>query len=249
MSQLPYRKMLKQLHPHPKDACIQFDEPTHKYTIHGDASYISVTTFIKPLFEEFDPDAVIASMMKSRKWPSSKYFGMSPTDIKDAWKLAGTEASSAGTKLHADIEAFYNGESVVNDSTEFQYFKAFAAQCKLKPYRAEWIVFDDERKLAGTIDMVFECADGTLAIYDWKRAKSIEKANAWNKYGKHPSIEHLPDTNYWHYALQLNLYKFILEQNYGKTVSSLVLVRLHPVAATFECVAVCDLQDEIRSLF
>jgi ATP-dependent exoDNAse (exonuclease V) beta subunit len=240
--------MLALQNPHPRDANIQFEEVAHKYTIADGGTYTSVTTFIKPLFEEFDADRIIAGMMKSRKWSQSKYFGMEPEDIKAQWAASGSDAAAAGTLLHADIERFYNGEAVDNTSVEYGYFRVFAASCALRPYRTEWTVYDEEVHVAGSIDMVFERPDGVLEIYDWKRTKAIEKANAWGKYGKHAAIAHLPDTNYWHYALQLNLYKFILEHKYDKQVAGLYLVRLHPDSPKYECVPVCDLQAEVREL-
>ena len=43
-----------------------------------------------------------------------------------------------------------------------------------------------------------------------------------------PCIKHLQDSNYWHYCLQLNTYKALLEKNYGVKVKDLYLVCLHP---------------------
>jgi hypothetical protein len=242
--------MLARLHPHPRDARITFDEPTHTYTIdEGEHKYTSVTTFIKPLFEEFDADAVIANMMRSSKWGSSKYFGKSPDEIKAQWAHNGAQAAALGTKLHADIESFYNEESVDNDSPEYLYFLKFNEDLKtLKPYRTEWTVFDEKLLIAGSIDMVYQREDGNLVIYDWKRVKGIEKSSRFAGVGKSPAIAHLPDTNYWHYALQLNLYKYLLEQNYGVKVVGLCLVCLHPEKSKAEVVHVCDLQSEIREL-
>ena len=45
---------------------------------------------------------------------------------------------------------------------------------------------------------------------------------------RQPCIAHLPDTNFWHYSLQLNTYKYMLEKNYGKKVTDMYLVCLHP---------------------
>jgi hypothetical protein len=66
-----------------------------------------------------------------------------------------------------------------------------------------------------------------------------------------PCIAHLPDTNYWHYALQLNVYKAILEAKYGKTVTGLYLVCLHPDSPykTYDRIEVPVLEKEIRDLF
>ena len=43
-----------------------------------------------------------------------------------------------------------------------------------------------------------------------------------------PPLEHLPDCNYYHYCLQLNLYKYILSSEYGVAVSGMYLGVVHP---------------------
>jgi hypothetical protein len=148
---------------------------------------------------------------------------------------------------------------------ELQYFKNFhnehvaGEQATLRPYRTEWTVFHEEARIAGSIDMVYEVVTresrrrGTdpppLAIYDWKRCRDIVKTNRGNKFATHPAIEHLPDTNYWHYALQLNIYKYILQTKYDKTVTDLYLVVLHPEAQNYQRVKLPDLQAEVAELF
>jgi hypothetical protein len=104
--------------------------------------------------------------------------------------------------------------------------------------------------------MVYELIDPTatttatpLVIYDWKRCREITKTNRANKFANHPAIEHLPDTNYWHYALQLNIYKYILQTKYGKTVTDLYLIVLHPEAQNYQRVKLPDLQTEVHELF
>jgi hypothetical protein len=88
-----------------------------------------------------------------------------------------------------------------------------------------------------------------LAIYDWKRCREIVKINRGNKFATHPAIEHLPDTNYWHYALQLNIYKYILQSKYNKTVTDLYLIVLHPEAQNYKRIKLPDLQSEVAELF
>ena len=93
---------------HERDSHITFDEGPHIYTIDGDSSFKSVTTFNHSFFEKFDADKVISNMMASKKWPDSQYFGMSANEIKAKWNKNGKEASAAGTKMHEDIEYYYN---------------------------------------------------------------------------------------------------------------------------------------------
>ena len=233
---------------HPLDKNLLFDEATHRYTVKG-AEYTSVTTLIKSLFEVFDTELIIDKMMASKNWSNSRYFGMSKDEIKQQWANNGSVQSKFGTDLHRDIENYYNGIQVTNESIEYGYFIQFVQQFPLKPYRAEWTVYHEEARIAGTIDMLFENDDHTLQIYDWKRSKGIEKNNKLFKFGLDPIIEHLPDTNYWHYSLQLNMYKYILEEKYNKKVTHMYLLCLHPTNKSFERIIVKDLRKEVEQLF
>ena len=256
---------LEKLHPHPRDGRITFDEPTHVYTIEStdesgnrtyDAGFTSVTTWNHSHFGHFDADGIIAKMMRSPKWPKNKYYGMTPHQIKDEWERNRDEAARAGTLMHYDIECFYNNVDVSNDSIEYKYFQEFEeARTKpggfgenLKPYRTEWMIFDEELRLSGSVDMIYEADDGTLQIYDWKRSKEIKKTNPWQS-SHRECINHLPDTNYWHYSLQLNTYKAILERNYGKKVTDLYLVVSHPNNSSYQRIKVPILKEEIADLF
>ena len=215
---------------HQRDAHISFDEGPHIYTIDGDSDYMSVTSWNSTHFPKFDADSVISKMMNSPRWPKSPYFGMTREEIKMKWKNDGTEASVAGTNMHYNIECYYNGMDVEDDgSLEWKYFREFneAVGNELTPYRTEWMVWDKELRLAGSVDMLFENPDGTLQIYDWKRSKKVVKENKWAS-AIVDCISHLPDANFWKYSLQLNTYKWILEKNYGKKISNMFLVWLHP---------------------
>ena len=246
----PFRLAI--INPHPRDAHITFEESRHIYTINGDSNYTSVTTFNHSHFEQFDADKVIANMMRSSKWPTSKYYGKTPEQIKSEWAENGKSASSSGTRLHFDIECFYNGSPNENHSPEYKHhFLNFAKDHKhLTPFRTEWMIYDEPAKLAGSVDMLFKDPNDphALHIYDWKRCKEITKTNGFGKTSTNPLIEELPDTNYWHYCLQLNMYKYIIEKNYGYKVNDLYLVALHPDNENYKKIKVIDLQHQVNLL-
>lgn len=272
MSASVLNPILSTINAHPRDANLVFDEPTHKYSILSDPGtrYTSVTTWNHSHFPKFDADEVIQNMMRGKNWnPDNKYWGLTANQIKDQWSQNGAAVSGAGTNLHFDIECFMN-QDLKNDYThrnllenyqknpnnnvseEWNYFLKFIHENpRLQPYRTEWMIYDEELKIAGSIDMVYENPDETLSIYDWKRAKEITKTNGFGETAKTECIQHLPNTNYWHYSLQLNTYKAILERQYGKIVKDLYLVRLHPnnVNQTFELIRCADLSQEITALF
>jgi len=212
---------------HDRDIYIKFQENGHKYSIKGDSTFISVTTWLKKFFAPFNGDIIIDRMMKSPKWPTNKYYGMTKQEIKNLWRQNGDEAAKLGTDMHKSIEDYYNGEIIQYNSFEMKCFKEFVLDHPLVPYRTEWTIYDEELKICGSVDMTFINEDGSLSIYDWKRCKSMELQSDYNKYALYP-IENIPDTNYWHYTIQLNAYKTILERNYGFKVKELVLIAIHP---------------------
>jgi len=242
----------------------------------GKSGYTSVTTWVHSHFPHFDADLIISRILNSKSWkPGHKYWGLTAEGIKDLWNSNRDNAAGAGTQMHYEIECFMNSNVLKFEYThyellhqhnilikydkryldlglEWQYFMNFISDFpKLKPYRTEWTIFDEDLKIAGSIDMVYENPDGTLSIYDWKRSKEISMINHFNKFANNKLICHMPDSNFWHYALQLNTYKAILERKYDKKVTDLFLVRLHPDTEekTYELIKLPDLSKEINELF
>ena len=116
---------LAKLNPHPRDEFITIDEGPHIYTVHGDSSFTSVTTWNHSHFEHFDADAIIKNMMESPKWSENKYYGMTVNEIKAAWDKNRDQAAGAGTKMHYDIECYYNNCPNENTNIEYEYFNKF----------------------------------------------------------------------------------------------------------------------------
>ena len=252
--------MLNELHPHPRDAHIEFEPVAHLYTVHGEGGYTSVTTWNHTHFEHFDEARVIQGILRNPRWrkdPEYKYFGMTAEAISRDWEDNRARASALGTAMHNDIENFFNGLEVHNDSVEFAYFHNFWADFqrqfpRVRPYRTEWCVYYEAIRIAGSIDMIFEDTDdGSLWIYDWKRAKEILYEPLYRAtFARTPCLAHLPDTNFWHYSLQLNVYKLILEQQYDKRVTKMCLVCLHPDnhSKNYELFEVLPLDAEMPAL-
>ena len=283
---------------HKRDAFIKFDAGPHKYTCKGESDYISVTTWNHSHFKPFDADAIIKKMMRDPvKWAKSPYYGKTPEQIKAGWDLNRDEAAAAGTEMHANIERWasppsppswvktnkdlleYNKE--LNETVPDHYLHFVKDHPDLIPYRTEWMIFDEDVKIAGSIDMievsplqppletsvtqVLNPSDknspqeggvggippgvAPLIIYDWKRCKEIKENNSFKEFAITDCIKHLPDTNFWHYSLQLNTYKAILEAKYDKKVEAMYLVCLHPNLPTYQLLQVPDLSSEVAALF
>ena len=257
-------------HGHARDALIEFDAGPHKYTCAGQGNYLSVTSWNHTHFKPFDADAIIQKMQLNN--PKCKYYGQTPEQIKGGWNKGRDEAAALGTEMHAAIEQYWlrgkqsspqppdlgkvegnnspaGGGAWGGSPPNPQFLNFVADHPHLCCYRTEWMIFDEDVKIAGSIDFVSENEDGSLTIYDWKRCKEIKKTNSFGDFALTECIAHLPDTNYWHYALQLNTYKTILERKYGKKVTQLFLVGLHPNLPSYKLYKVPVLEEEMAELF
>ena len=246
---------LETFNPHIFDSRLQFKEEGHVYYWDGkDIKTLggtSVTTIIKSFFKPFNPQHCIRAITRGRKYltdPSYKYYKKTNQEILNMWALTRDEAADAGTRFHLDIELSYNGIEVSSDSKEWNQFQMFekAREKTMTPFRTEWMIYDSELRIAGSMDMVFKNSDGTFAIYDWKRSKAIKIKDS--KKGNFP-LEHVSDCNFMHYSLQLNIYKTLLERNYDMKIDECWLVCLHPEKKQFERIKVVDMSEEVNQLF
>lgn len=273
--------LLCKKNPHSRDRSIQFIEESHTYKVdwNNDGNFIShdiisVTSFCKSFFPKFNADTVISNMMKSKKWSKSKYFGMNREEIKETWEKQRCLASTAGTSHHLFCENFYNGvidadmEKKINENRlEIQQFLDFTEDHKnLVPFRTEWILrTDEEHKICGTPDIVFinkETNSKTkdvlyLDIYDWKNSKKITKFGF--EKGNNP-LHGLPNSNYFHYGIQLNIYKYILEKFYsdvfyeGNTYShiqvrNMFIIVMHKERQVYGKMLLPNYQEEVEKMF
>jgi ATP-dependent exoDNAse (exonuclease V) beta subunit len=242
------QNILKQKNPHTRDNNITFIDEGHKYFVKKVEYDLSVTGFVHSFFPKFKAYKIIEKMMMSRNWQNSKYYGMEPEEIKESWDENAKNAAALGTQLHLSIEQFYNDNPQPQDTTEYEYFKQFQKDHNnLIPFRTEWEIYDETLQLAGSIDMVFKDEDGNYHLYDWKRSKEIKENNSYEE-GHYP-ISHLPNANYWHYSIQLNIYKQILEKNYGIKINDLYIVQFHPDQNEYNKIKCADLENEITDMF
>ena len=133
-------------------------------------------------------------------------------------------------------------------SPEFKQVRAIFQALLLRgmtPHRTELCIFHFGLRVAGQIDALILDADWKLVIVDWKRVRNLRTE------GFDPlsyPLDRLPDSNYWIYALQLNLYRYILESEYDFDVSGMYLAVVHPEGSSPRLVAVPRLEAEMRAL-
>jgi ATP-dependent exoDNAse (exonuclease V) beta subunit len=221
---------------------ISFDEAKHTYTVDGKILQ-SVTHIVENCFPKFDAEL-------HAKYTAAK-MGITPEKVIMMWEQKGKESRELGTAMHQKIESYYQGKDSREDDS-YRLFKMFAEKKELVPYRTEWAVYDTDHNIAGTIDFV-DYQNGEYTIYDWKRSDKIiangmpVKVSKYQEKGLYP-LEHLENCAYYHYALQLSLYKFILERNYNMKISKLRLGIFHPTYDKPYVLEVPYLENEVNTL-
>lgn len=210
---------------HARDRRVHFDAATHTYTVESEdgrniVACDSVTTIIDGLFEQFDADF----------WARRKATALKSAEmIKAEWAENARRASALGTQLHDRVERHYLGHAPEPEALSdpaFANFMRFAAKRPLVPYRSEWRIFSEKYRVAGTLDFL-ACDNGRFELWDWKRSSKVVSSSGApvlegfrGKRALKGVVAHIPDTSYWHYALQLSLYRYILESEYGISVGA-----------------------------
>jgi hypothetical protein len=252
--------LLEARNPLLRDSRIVFEEEAHRYYIDGRVrAPRSVTQLVHECAQEFNAPVAIAAMRRGRNWSRRRVEFLRPDgeemteeEIAAKWAENGRVQSSRGTLMHFQIEQFLN-DAVIEQphSPEFAMFLRFREDFMLarglKPLRTELSLFHCGLRMAGQVDLIArDCETGRLVILDWKRSKEIKFKNPYQKLK--PPLDHLDDCNYNLYCLQLNIYRYMLQTEYGEPVSGMYLAVFHPNEVGPLCVEVPRLDREVNLL-
>lgn len=215
---------------------IVFNAENHAYTSIDPEELIqwmSVTYFVGRFKNKFDADKQAA---KSSKNKNSKWFGLSPEKIKQIWNNESNRAIDLGNWYHAQREAdIVSIDTIERNGVAVPIFKPIynegvkhaPDQCLVEGIYPEHMVYLKSEGLCGQSDRV-EVVNGKVDIIDYKTNKEIkmESFKNWEGVSQRmlPPVEHLDDCNFWHYALQLSTYMYIiLKHNPNLSAGKLVL--------------------------
>lgn len=187
---------------------VMFNETEHTYSKNG-LPYLSGSTFAHMFEKEFPRDA-IAQKVSAKN-------GNEVEDILASWDAKGEISLQYGTLIHKCIETFilYGADAkpnnqyladIVDDWDEvFDDLLGVSGA-------PEHFVYDDVHQLCGVADFI----DNTNhVLYDWKTGDIHKKV-------QHTLGKEFPNDMLSLYTLQLNFYKYIIEQNGGK-INKLVI--------------------------
>jgi len=213
------------------DNNVAFDSKSHVYR-NKDKKLISVTTFLSQFKNEFD----------SEYWSNKIAIRDNKTQeqVLKEWSDKAKKSCEIGTAIHKIFEEYILGNfSILNNEIkidfidlEIDYFldfnkkskvaikfiKDFFVTKRLIPIHSEFIVYNEN--LAGQIDLVCKDQKGNIYILDFKTNDKIETYS----YGKKMKgvFKELNDSNFYHYSLQLSIYK----EMYSDEIKKIFLVHI-----------------------
>lgn len=212
-----------------------FKEKGHKYVDDKGEEWTSVTSLIKRFQPEVDWDKIAEKYSKKHKVPVET--------IKKQWKKENKVAIERGIKFHKQREEdLLSCQTIVEEGKELFMFRPTFDEYgnKLAPPQklqegiySELLVALNSARICGQADYVV-ISDNVIKINDFKTNKAINKNGYVNWKGDEERmtgpLSNIPNSNYWHYTLQLNTYAYIIKKNNP----SLKIGKLQLMHALFE---------------
>ena len=210
---------------------LSFQPENHKYVSIDPSDtieWLSVTTVIGFFKQPFDAKAISKKSSKKNS-PTNKWFGMTPEEIQEVWKAEAKRATDLGTWYHDQREKdllacdTINRHDavlpVVSPLSNEKGYKIASSQKLISGIYPEHLVYLRSVGVCGQSDLV-EIAHGKIHILDYKTNKEIKTESFKNWEGisqkmKEP-VSHLDDCNYFHYALQLSAYMYMIQKHNPK---------------------------------
>ncbi len=180
---------------------VLFNKDDHTYSKNG-KPYLSGSTFAHMFEKEFPRDA-IAQKVADRD-------DREVEDVLAGWDFKGEISLQYGTLIHKCMETFIKYNELPNN----EYLKAivedWAEQNDHETFQSEVFVQDDAHQLCGVIDLI-----QGAEILDFKTGDIHQKI-------QHQLGKDWPNDRLSLYTLQLNFYRYIMEQN-GSKINSLAI--------------------------
>lgn len=231
-----------------------FFEKDHHYEFKGQKVGISVTSLIETYTNEFNADAM-AQMVATKE-------NKTILEVLDDWQYKNDFSKAKGSTCHEFIQSLWTKEKwepLLFDKSE-NYLSAVGLiqeqainfkldyDDKLEHLACEHIIGSDEYDIASAVDHLFvNKATGELVLVDYKTNTDIYKGDKYAKKMKVP-LTHLKDTTLNHYAIQISIYKYLIEKYTGLKISEFFIVWFSEINEDYKIIEVPYLKEEVEKI-
>ena len=183
--------------------------------------FISASRILGSLEKEFDAKEMAQRCSLKQ---GHEMFGIPPEQIIQIWSDRGEASATKGDQTH-DYIRFVLGD----DRTALQRFlktnqiphrmqmcfldfknKNLNGACDL--IDTEFKLFSEKHRVSLVVDAMFNFIEYGLYVFDWKTNEAISR---YSRYKLLPPFDFLDNSKWNIYTLQLQIYQFILQEEYG----------------------------------
>lgn len=232
----------------------KFYSEDHHYEYKGERVGISVTALIDQYVNEFKSE-FIAEKVANKENKTIQ-------EVLNEWKYKADFAKEKGSFCHEYAQALWNKSAEINTRISKEFYskrndekvKKILVQAdnfyndfkdKLEHLVDEFIVGSAEYDIASAVDhLFFNKITGELVMADYKTNSDIHKNERYSKKMKVP-LNHLKDNTLTHYAIQLSIYKYLIEKYTNLKIGAFFIVWFSELNENYEVIEVPYLKDEV----
>jgi hypothetical protein len=178
---------------------------SHRYFSDDGIEYRSVSSILSDLKPKFDLEQKALEYSLKKK--------ISYDEVLKLWDDKKNIGLKYGTDVHENIEEYFKNKNIINpkysEIVKEVYDRAFSENgCN------ELICFNKDKKICGTADyVVFH--DNFFDIFDFKTNLKFNFENQFENKFLLGIVSHLPNSEYFIYAMQLSFYAKMIEDLTG----------------------------------
>lgn len=227
----------------------------HHYEFKGQRVGMSVTRLIEEYTNKFDAETVAEKVaIKENK---------SVQEVLDEWEYKNKFACEKGSAVHNYVQVnWIDNETLIplrflENKNEYEILMKCYNQAnnfindykdRLENVDYEFVVGSEEYDIASAIDHLFiNKLTGGLVLVDYKTNSNIHKNEKYAKNMKVP-LSHLKDTTLNHYAIQLSIYKYLVEKYTNLKIEEMFIVWFSEENEKYEILDVTYLKEEVEKI-
>jgi hypothetical protein len=229
----------------------KFYEENHTYTYKDKPISIGATGLIEQYTQDFDSQAVAERVAEKEN--------KSVQEVLDEWEYKNKFACIKGSTCHEYAQTRWSGEEYkpLFFDKSMDYLNAVAKiqqqavmfyndyNDRLEHLYDEYVIGSEEYNIASAIDHLFiNKLTGSLVLVDYKTNSDIHKNERYAKQMKVP-LSHLKDTTLNHYAIQLSIYKYLVEKYTNLQIEEMFIVWFSENIDNYEIIEIPYLKDEV----
>jgi hypothetical protein len=177
------------------------EKVTHTYSCSKGYEYKSVSSILSTIKPKFD--------LEQKAYEYSLRKKISIDEVLKLWDDKKNIGLQYGTDVHENVEEYFKNNNILNPRYKIIIKEIYDKVYNKNGYN-ELVCFDKVKRICGTADYVV-IGSNFFDIFDFKTNLKFNFENQYeNKFLLDP-VSHLPNSEYFIYALQLSFYANMIE--------------------------------------